>query len=266
MVAKRIPNSQQIPAPVLRAFVWLREYVDTAIAAGGGGGGVTDHGLLTGLGDDDHAQYHTDARGDARYTLRANNLSDVSSTSTARTNLGLGTAATLNVAATGDAAVGEVVKGNDTRLTNSRTPSAHAASHANGGSDALTVTKSMLSTTAGELGGQWTVWNTTTFTNVTGGTIAGAYLQVGKSLFFRISFTAGTVTGAGTIAVSLPVLGSAVARTLYSAVNNATVISSYSAAAGTTIIISNSATNLATNFTAGGSITNITVNGVLNLA
>lgn len=30
--------------------------------------GVTDHGLLTGLADDDHAQYHTDARGDARYS------------------------------------------------------------------------------------------------------------------------------------------------------------------------------------------------------
>lgn len=33
----------------------------------GSGGGVTDHGALTGLGDDDHTQYHTDARGDARY-------------------------------------------------------------------------------------------------------------------------------------------------------------------------------------------------------
>jgi hypothetical protein len=29
--------------------------------------GVTDHGALTGLADDDHGQYHTDARGDARY-------------------------------------------------------------------------------------------------------------------------------------------------------------------------------------------------------
>ena len=29
--------------------------------------GVTDHGLLTGLADDDHPQYHNDARGDARY-------------------------------------------------------------------------------------------------------------------------------------------------------------------------------------------------------
>lgn len=32
-----------------------------------GGGGVTDHGLLTGLADDDHPQYHNDARGDLRY-------------------------------------------------------------------------------------------------------------------------------------------------------------------------------------------------------
>ena len=31
--------------------------------------GITDHGALTGLSDDDHGQYHTDARGDARYSL-----------------------------------------------------------------------------------------------------------------------------------------------------------------------------------------------------
>lgn len=37
----------------------------------------------------------------------------------------LGTAAPLNVAASGDAASGEVVKGNDSRLTNARTPTAH---------------------------------------------------------------------------------------------------------------------------------------------
>lgn len=29
--------------------------------------GVTDHGALTGLGDDDHSQYHNDTRGDLRY-------------------------------------------------------------------------------------------------------------------------------------------------------------------------------------------------------
>lgn len=38
---------------------------------GGGGGGVTDHGDLTGLADDDHTQYHNDARGDARYYTQA---------------------------------------------------------------------------------------------------------------------------------------------------------------------------------------------------
>ena len=55
-----------------------RRYFDTTINApvfwdgsawqsGGGGGGVTDHGALTGLADDDHTQYHNDTRGDARY-------------------------------------------------------------------------------------------------------------------------------------------------------------------------------------------------------
>lgn len=38
--------------------------------ATGGGGGVTDHGALTGLADDDHTQYHNDARGDSRYKLK----------------------------------------------------------------------------------------------------------------------------------------------------------------------------------------------------
>jgi hypothetical protein len=33
-----------------------------------GGGGVTEHGALTGLADDDHSQYYNQARGDARYS------------------------------------------------------------------------------------------------------------------------------------------------------------------------------------------------------
>jgi hypothetical protein len=41
------------------------EWVNETVASGGGG--VTDHGDLTGLGDDDHTQYHNNARGDARY-------------------------------------------------------------------------------------------------------------------------------------------------------------------------------------------------------
>ena len=35
--------------------------------SGSGGGGASDHGALTGLGDDDHPHYHNDARGDVRY-------------------------------------------------------------------------------------------------------------------------------------------------------------------------------------------------------
>lgn len=38
-----------------------------ADGADGADGGVTDHGALTGLSDDDHSQYHNDTRGDARY-------------------------------------------------------------------------------------------------------------------------------------------------------------------------------------------------------
>ncbi len=33
---------------------------------------VTDHGALTGLADDDHTQYHNDARGDVRYPGKVN--------------------------------------------------------------------------------------------------------------------------------------------------------------------------------------------------
>lgn len=35
------------------------------------GGGVTDHGALMGLGDDDHTQYLNTTRGDARYYTKA---------------------------------------------------------------------------------------------------------------------------------------------------------------------------------------------------
>jgi hypothetical protein len=44
-----------------------REDIDELVANLEGGQGVTDHGALTGLSDDDHAQYHNNTRGDARY-------------------------------------------------------------------------------------------------------------------------------------------------------------------------------------------------------
>ncbi len=57
----------------------------------------------------------------------------------------LGTAAALDVPASGDASTSQVVKGDDTRLTDSRTPAAHASSHASGQSDALSLSASQIS-------------------------------------------------------------------------------------------------------------------------
>ncbi len=92
-----------------------KAYVDNNI--------VTDHGALTGLGNDDHTQYHNDARGDARYSLLAHthvvgNITDMSADArlfnqaandaAMRTELGLGSAAVENAATT--SAAGVVVK------------------------------------------------------------------------------------------------------------------------------------------------------------
>ncbi len=61
----------------------------------------------------------------------ANNLSELASAPTARANLGLGGSATLNVGST----AGTVAAGDDSRLSNARTPTAHASTHQFGGSD-----------------------------------------------------------------------------------------------------------------------------------
>jgi hypothetical protein len=65
-----------------------------------------------------------------------------------------GTAAALNVPASGNAASGEVVKGSDTRLTDARTPSAHASSHAAAGSDPLTLSESQVTNLVSDLAGK----------------------------------------------------------------------------------------------------------------
>lgn len=46
-------------------------WINDTDATASGGSGVTDHGALTGLGDDDHTQYHNDTRGDARYYTKS---------------------------------------------------------------------------------------------------------------------------------------------------------------------------------------------------
>jgi hypothetical protein len=81
---------------------------------------------------------------------RGSNLSDLASASAARTNLGLGAAATLSVGTTG----GTVAAGNDSRLSDARPPAAHASSHGSGGSDPVAVAQSQVTGLSTTLAGK----------------------------------------------------------------------------------------------------------------
>jgi len=85
--------------PFVSGVTGLRELADSETLDPGAGvdGAVTDHGALTGLSDDDHAQYHNDARGDARYQLLDADLTAIAGLTSAANKLpyftGSGTAA-----------------------------------------------------------------------------------------------------------------------------------------------------------------------------
>lgn len=66
-----VGGSGLVPAPIAGEEGHFLRGDGTWQIVSGGGGGVSDHGALTGLGDDDHTQYHTDARGDLRYSALA---------------------------------------------------------------------------------------------------------------------------------------------------------------------------------------------------
>ncbi len=64
----------------------------------------------------------------------------------------LGTASHLDVPPTGNASAIQVVLGNDTRLSDTRTPAAHAATHAAGGSDPVQLAESQVTGLSTDLG------------------------------------------------------------------------------------------------------------------
>ena len=83
-----------------------------------------DHSQLT--SGNPHNVTATDVKA-VSYDTNSQNLTDTQK-GNARTNIGLGTAAVKDVPSSGNASTTQVVMGNDTRLSNSRTPTSHASS------------------------------------------------------------------------------------------------------------------------------------------
>lgn len=107
--ASAVQNDSITAAKIVDSTI-SEDKLDSALQAKVNGlDSTSDHGSLSGLGDDDHPQYHNNTRGDARYYTK----SQV------------------------DTQLAGKVGTSDSRLTDARTPTAHAASHASAGSDPL---------------------------------------------------------------------------------------------------------------------------------
>ena len=140
------------------------------------------------------------------------------------TGAGLGTAAFLNVASSGNAATGEVVKGNDTRLTDSRTPTTHV--HAAGDittgtfSSALFGNGTIATTKLAQTGattGQAILWDGTAWNPGTVSAGSGGEANTASNVN-----TGGIGVFNGKVGVDLQFKGVAAASTKVSVSNNTT--------------------------------------------
>lgn len=139
------------------------------------GGGVTDHGALTGLADDDHPQYLNNARGDARYYTQSQ----------------------VNTSLSGK------VDTTDARLTDTRVPTDDTVSTIKLQSDSVTEPKLAISNTPTT--GQILSWNGTTlaWANSGGG---GGMTAVARTTGYTAAsgdFVIGDASGAG-FTVTMP--------------------------------------------------------------
>lgn len=86
----------------------------------------------------------TGSAGCSSYNVPCITVSNGAITAISDRSLNIGTVGPYNVPAAGDATSGQVVLGSDTRLTNSRTPTAHASTHGAAGSDPITIAQSQV--------------------------------------------------------------------------------------------------------------------------
>lgn len=130
------------------------------------------------------------------------------------------------------------------------------------------IVEADLATTTGALAGAWNADTTTAgFTNVTGGNLSRRWLKIGKTLYLRAWFTAGTATAAGVCDFTLPAsLSAQSARAqFYHGANGTTLVSCFTPTLSPTIVRVTSSTAGA-NFAGGASLASIQINGVIELA
>lgn len=129
------------------------------------------------------------------------------------------------------------------------------------------VTAADLATATGEVAGVWNSGTSNTgFTNVTGGNLSWRYLKIGKTVQLRAWFTAGTATAASFVEFTLPAsLSMQSARaTFFNAANGTTIVAAF-IPAGTPTKLRLTNSTAAANFTAGATLTNLQVNGTLEV-